>query len=353
MQLSGTLTRGAFTLAVETRLEPGQVVAILGPNGAGKTTLLRTLAGLISLASGRLRLDGEILDDPGAGVFVPPTRRRVGVVFQDYRLFPRMSVRDNVAFGLRARGVGRRLARERAAGWLARLDIAELAQRRPREISGGQAQRVALARALAAEPAVLLLDEPLAALDTATRAATRGLLRGHLAGFDGPVALVTHDALEALVLADRVLVLDAGRVIQDGTPTEIARRPASEWIAGLVGLNFYRGVFDARRSTVALAGGGRLVVTPHDRLGDGPVLVVLRPSAVTVHTEQPRQASPRNVWPGVVRGLELLGDRMRVDVDAAPPTLVDVTAAAAAELRLAPGTPVWLSAKATETDAYR
>ncbi len=350
LALTGTVCRGGFVLDADVRLCAGEIAAVLGPNGAGKTTLLRALAGLALLASGRLTLGATVLDDPDAGTFVPARERRIGVVFQDYRLFPRMSVRDNVAFGPRAAGRSRSAARDHADHWLDRMALGPLAARRPADISGGQAQRVALARALAADPDALLLDEPLAALDAATRAAVRSELRDHLAGFPGPVALVTHDPVEALVLADRVLVLDDGRVVQEGAPLDIARRPATAWVAGLFGLNFYRGRLGP--DGVDLDEGGRLRATPHE-VTDGRVVVALRPSAITVQLDEPVGASPRNVWRGVIRSLEVHGDRVRLDVDGTPPARVDVTPAAVADLGLAPGRAVWLSAKATETDAYR
>ncbi|MFN8099399.1 MAG: ABC transporter ATP-binding protein [Dermatophilaceae bacterium] len=353
LAMTGTVCRGAFLLDADVRLRAGEIAAVLGPNGAGKTTLLRAVAGLTPLTAGRLALGTRVLDDPGAGRFVPARERGIGVVFQDYRLFPRMSVRDNVAFGPRAAGRARRDARGIADHWLDRMALAPLASRRPAEISGGQAQRVALARALAAEPAALLLDEPLAALDTATRASIRGELRAHLADFAGPVAVVTHDPLEALVLADRLLVLDAGALVQEGAPLDIARRPGTAWVAGLFGLNFYRGRITEPGGRVALDGGGQLHASLHDDVTSGDVIVALRPSAITVHTEEPGGASPRNVWRGTIRTLDLLGDRVQLDVDGTPSARVDVTPAAVADLGLVPGRAVWLSAKATETDAYR
>ena len=353
LSVGATVRRGGFTLDVAVDVAPGEVLGVLGPNGAGKTTLLRALCGLTAITTGRIRLGAEVLDDAAADTFVPAERRPVGLVFQDYRLFPHLDVLDNVAFSPRSRGATRREARVRAATWLERLDLVELASRKPHEISGGQAQRVALARALAAEPRLLLLDEPLSALDARTRLEVRTRLRHHLKDFAGPVLLVTHDPLEAMVLADRLLVIEDGRVVQEGTPADVARRPATQYVARLVGLNLYAGDLDPDRTTVSLDGGGMLAVSLQDEIRSGArVLVGLRPSAITIHTARPEQASPRNVWPGTVGGLELLADRVRVQVDGVPPALVDITPAAVAELGLHTGQQVWLSAKATETDAY-
>jgi molybdate transport system ATP-binding protein len=351
LRMAGEVRRGGFGLTLDFSVAAGEVLGVLGPNGAGKTTLLRTLAGLGALARGRIELAGAALDDPGRQLFVPAERRPVGLVFQNYRLFPHLSVRDNVAFAARARGARRQPARRRADGWLDRLGLAELAARKPGQLSGGQAQRVALARALAADPGLLLLDEPLAALDARTRLEVRGELRRHLSAFGGPSLVVTHDPLEAMVLTDRLLVLEDGRVVQQGTPAEVARRPASQYVARLMGLNLYRGD-RGPGSAVAVDGGGVLHSAAGEPPAAGRVLLAVRPSAISLHTEQPRHASPRNVWPGTVTGVELLTDRVRVQVSGSPSALVDITPDAVAELDLAAGSPVWLSAKATEIDCY-
>ena len=351
--VDGTVHRGSFDLDLRMRVEPGEVLGVLGPNGAGKTTLLRALAGLESLSRGSIHLGDLVLDDADADTFLPPDRRPVGLVFQNYRLFPHLDVLDNVAFSPRSRGASRRAARAAAVAWLERLDLTGLASRRPAEISGGQAQRVALARALAAEPDLLLLDEPLAALDARTRLTVRAQLRRHLSQFAGPVLVVTHDPLEAMVMADRLLVIEDGRVVQQGAPGEVAARPATQYVARLVGLNLYAGRLGPDARTVTLESGGSLAasVGADVRPGDH-VLVGLRPSALTLHTARPEHASPRNVWPGTVEHLELLADRVRVQVQGSPSALVDITPAAVAELGLVPGQGVWLSAKATETAAY-
>jgi molybdate transport system ATP-binding protein len=353
LRAAGSVRRNTVEIDVALAVAPGEVVGILGPNGAGKTTVLRALAGLTPLAAGSVVLDDRVLDDVAAGVFVQPEGRAVGVVFQSYRLFPHLTVLDNVAFGPHAAGASRQVARGLARGWLDRLDLAQLADRRPSEVSGGQAQRVALARALAAQPRLLLLDEPTAALDARTRVEVRAELRRHLRLFDGPVVLVTHDPLEAMVMADRLVVLETGRVVQEGTPAEVARRPRTDYVARLVGINLYAGLLDPESGAVALDDGGSLVVTATEAArGGGRVLVALRPSAVTLHSERPEHASTRNVWAGSVAGMELLTDRVRIEVAGAPDALVDVTPGAVAELSLAPGMAVWLSAKATETEAY-
>jgi molybdate transport system ATP-binding protein len=304
-----------------------------------------------------------VWDDPQDGVFIPPTDRRAGFVFQDYRLFPHLSVLDNVAFSERARGVRRRAARDRAAATLDELGMDDLATRRPAELSGGQAQRVALARALASGPDLLLLDEPLAALDARTRLEIRSQLRRYLSSFPGPAVLVTHDPLEAMVLADRILVLEGGKAVQEGTPGEIARQPATDYIAQLVGLNLYRGsLVDPTTHRVDLDDGGRLYAAgsrldePDQNRVVPPVgsrmLVAVAPTAISLHVREPDAGSARNVWQGVISSLELLTDRVRVAVRGSPDALVDITPAALASLRLETGQDVWLTAKATEVIAY-
>ncbi|HET7350998.1 MAG TPA: ABC transporter ATP-binding protein [Marmoricola sp.] len=346
---AGVVQRGGFELHAELTVAPGEVVAVLGPNGAGKSTLLRTVAGLERLTSGTVRVGDEIWQD--ADEHLPPEQRRTGMVFQDHRLFPHLDVRENVAFPLRSSGVRVRAARQEARRWLESLELDHLADRRPGQLSGGQAQRVALARALARRPDVLLLDEPMAALDAGARIDVRAFLRAHLREFPGPVLLVTHDPLEAMVLADRLVVLEDGRVVQEGPPHEVARRPASSYVARLVGLNLWAGVL--RGGEVALDGGGTLAVSEGATVEEGhPVLVSLRPSAITLHTERPDHTSTRNVWRGRVAAMEGLADRVRIEVHGTPPALVDVTHAAVTELGVDVGAEVWLSAKATEMEAY-
>ena len=350
LAVRGAVQRDEFRLDVEFTVEPGEVLGVLGPNGAGKTTLLRVLAGLIPLSEGSVTLSGQLLDDAATGEFRPAEKRPVGLVFQNYRLFPHLSVRENVAFAARSMGAGRRAAGDAADGWLTRLGLRALAGRKPGQLSGGQAQRVALARALAAEPALLLLDEPLAALDARTRLEIRAELRRHLSDFPGPTLLVTHDPLEAMVMTDRLLVIEGGRIVQEGAPAEVARRPATQYIARLVGLNLYAGTrTDA--TSVALDDGGTLIAASSGDVRQR-VLLALRPTAIALHTSKPDHSSPRNVWPGTIAGLELLIDRVRVQVDGTPPALVDITPAAVTELDLAAGARVWLSAKAMDLDAY-
>ncbi len=337
-----------FRLDVALYVEPGQTVAIVGPNGAGKTTLLRALAGLRPLTGGRIELDGVVLDDPATGVYLPPERRPVGVMFQDDLLFPHLDARDNVAFGLRTHGVGRAEARRLADGWLDRVGLAERGSARTDELSGGQAQRVALARALAPGPALLLLDEPLAALDATTRNQVRRDLRRHLATFPGVRLVVTHDPVDAAVLADRVVVLDAGHIAQAGTPAEITARPRTRWVAELTGTNLFAGDL-ASDGRVALGGGTTLVVA--DLAATGPVFAVVHPRAVSLHRTRP-EGSARNTWPGRITAVEAFGDRLRVRVEADPPVVAEVTTAAATDIGLAEDTDVWIAVKATEIDVY-
>jgi molybdate transport system ATP-binding protein len=340
--------RGSFTLTVTLAAAPGQVLGVLGPNGAGKSTLLSAVAGLTPISAGRITLAGQVMDDAEAGTFVEASGRPVGFVFQNHRLFPHLTVAENVAFSPRARGMGRQAARSTASHWLDRLGLADLANRKPGQLSGGQAQRVALARALAGQPELLLMDEPLSALDAGTRLDVQAELKNHLANFTGPSLLVTHDPLEALVLADQLIVLEAGRIVQQGTPERIARQPATDYVAKLVGLNLYAG--NANGSQVALSAGGSFITANHGLHGE--VLVAVRPSAITVSNQHLQQSSARNAWSARITGLTLLADRVRLDLEGQPPALVDVTPAAVAELSLSPGSQVWLTVKATELEVY-
>jgi molybdate transport system ATP-binding protein len=305
--------RAAFTA------DPGDIVAVIGPNGAGKSTLLRAVAGIQECA-GSISLAGDSWTDPPLLI----RDRNVGFVFQDQSLFPHLSAADNVAFGPRSRGAGRAEADRRAREWLARFGIDSLAERLPRQLSGGQAQRVAIARALATEPDVLLLDEPFAGLDVGVATALRLELARHLASYAGVTLLVTHDALDALTLATRVLVLDAGTVAQQGTPGDVAARPLTDHVARLVGLNLHR---------------------------EGTALAAFSPSAVTVSRGQP-EGSARHRWQGEILSVAPHGDVVRLLVDADPELLADVTPAAAAELQLVPGRRVWLSVKETAVTWY-
>ncbi len=335
---------GGFLLDVSLVLLPGTTTALLGPNGAGKSTLVDVLAGLIPLDEGRLVIAGTAVDDPSADIFVPPQQRGIGIVFQDYLLFEHLSVLDNVAFGLR--GGNRSDRRRRARTWLDSFDLADLARRSPSQISGGQAQRVALARALASDPKALLLDEPLAALDVTTRSRTRQSLAASLRAFDGPRMLITHDPTDAFLLADRLVVLENGRVTQTGTPDEIRRHPATGYVADLAGTNLFVGRCD----------GGMVVVDGHPerlQVADtsivGKVLVTIHPSAVALHPSRP-DGSPRNTWRATVVAVEPLGDTVRVELGFPLPIRADVTPAAAAALDLRPGIEIWVAVKATEID---
>lgn len=348
MSLDATIqvARGAFSLDVAMTVEPGQVVALLGPNGAGKSTALRVLAGLLPLTRGRVALEGRTLDDAAARLHVPAEARGVGVVFQDYRLFPHLTALDNIAFGLRCGGASKAESRAKAATWLERVGLTEHAKSKPAAMSGGQAQRVALARALAPEPRLLLLDEPLAALDARTRLDVRSDLRRHLEAFTGATVLVSHDPLDAMVLAGHVVVLEGGRAVQRGPVAEVARRPQTDYVARLVGLNLYRG--HAVGSVVKLADGAEIATAEP---ADGDVFVAFPPTAVAVFRSRP-DGSPRNVWPARVVDIELSGSGVRVRLDGPVPLLADVTAVAVAELELEPGREVWVAVKASDTHAY-
>ncbi len=355
-----SVARQEFAVEAEFAVPAGETVAVLGPNGAGKSTVLAMVAGLLAPDSGRVVLDGRELTRcvDGRVSIVPPERRRVGLMGQDPLLFPHLSALENVAFGPRSQGRSRAVSRALAQGWLERMGLGGFASRRPAQMSGGQRQRVALARALAAEPALLLLDEPLGALDAQTVPEVRQVLRTHLRETGTTSLLVTHDVLDAAVLADRVIVLERGRIVDDGPITSVLSAPRSSFGATLAGLNLVAGVIDGMAAT----GGGAQLTT-----GDGLVLngiaaddltpgdagaAVFRPSAVSVFPSVPG-GSPRNNWPARIASLEPGTAAIRLRTAGHPEVAVDVTPAAVAEMGLAPGADVFLSVKATEVLIHR
>ncbi|MCU1612644.1 MAG: modC [Frankiales bacterium] len=346
MSLSGHVVarRGELTVDVGLSVGDGEVLTVLGPNGAGKSTLLRVLAGLLRPDGGRVEVGSEVWDD--GDVHLPPHRRSVGMVFQDHLLFPHLTVTENVAFGLRSRGTRRSAARATAISWLDRVGLAGLGERRPGQLSGGQSQRAALARALAGDPRMLLLDEPLSALDARTRLTVRAELRRHLADFPGSTVMVTHDPVDAMALAGRVVVVEDGRVVQEGSPADVSRRPRTDYVARLVGLSLLPGT--GAGTSVRLDGGGTVAVAED---AAGPVFVAVRPESVALYLSRP-DGSPRNVWPARVAGATPHGTTVRCELDGEVPLIADVTAAAFAELGLAPGSEVWATVKASEVAVY-
>ncbi|WP_116451975.1 ABC transporter ATP-binding protein [Blastococcus litoris] len=337
--------RGTLAVAAGFAVGSGEVLALLGPNGAGKSTLVRVLAGLLRPDAGRVAVDGVVWDD--GATHVPAHQRSLGMVFQDALLFPHLSVGDNVSFGLRTRGVGRQARRSTAEEWLARVGLDGLGETRPAELSGGQAQRAALARALAVDPAVLLLDEPLSALDARTRLVVRAELRRHLAEFAGSTVLVTHDPVDAMALADRVVVVEEGRIAQAGTPDEVSRRPRTDYVARLVGLSLLAGTAEGR--TVRLDGGGAVAVADE---ASGPVFAAVRPESVALYPARP-EGSPRNVWRVRLVGATPHGATVRCELAGEVSLVADVTATSFAELGLAPGAEVWATVKASEVAVYQ
>jgi molybdate transport system ATP-binding protein len=344
LQAEFVVQRPEHTTSLALSADPGEVVGLIGPNGAGKTTTLQALAGLVSLSEGRVSMSGQTWDD--GRTHLPTHRRSLGYVFQERLLFPHLSALENVAFGLRVRGGPRRDANRAATRWLDGLGVGDLARRRPRELSGGQSQRVAIARALAGEPDLLLLDEPTASLDAGGAMSLRIRLRQHLDAFSGVCVIVTHTALDAMMLSDRLVVLDGGRIVQEGDPHDVAAHPRTRHVAALVGLNLVAGT--AHRGVLTTSSGAIVVAASHV---DGPSFAAFSPSAVSLYADRPT-GSPRNVWHGRVASLAPHGDAVRVQLDSDPAVIADVTPAAMSTLAIEPGAELWASVKATEVSLY-
>lgn len=358
LRVSIAVPRNQFTVEVELQVAAGRTLALLGPNGAGKSTVLSVIAGMLSPRPGLVRLGERMLTDTGKGVQVPPQHRRVALMGQDPLLFPHLSALENVAFGPRARGGGRQGSREIALEWLRRMGIGELAGRRPRAMSGGQQQRVALARALAADPRLVLLDEPLGALDARTAPEIRQMLRRHLTETGTTAVLVTHDPLDAAVLADEVVVIDAGKVVDSGPTQTVLNTPRSAFGATLAGLNLLPGkavasCAEGETATVRVADDLVLTGIAHTELAAGEqAAAVFSPAAVALFTG-PVGGSPRNQWPATVGSVEAVGPTVRVHFPDPVEVAADLTPAAAAELGLVPDAVVQLVVKAAEVRIYR
>jgi len=341
LRLSRLDLDAAFTVA------SGEVLALLGPNGSGKSTTLRALMGLLPLAGGRVVLDRTVLEDPAQHVKVPPEKRPIGLMFQDYLLFPHLNAVENVAFGLRARGTDKKIAREKATEVLARLGLeGRLASARPGAMSGGQQQRVAMARALVTEPRPLLLDEPLAALDVSTKTDVRRLLREALRQSSAANVLVTHDLLDAVALGDRMVVIQDGGIVQTGTPAEVTARPRSRYVADLVGVNLLRGT--AHGTVIEIDDGGKLLCAEP---ATGPVLATVPPAGVAVSRQRPEGQGP-NTWPGRISAVDLMGDRVRVRIAGTPDITAEVPPQAVDELKLDDGGELWASVDPAAITVY-
>jgi molybdate transport system ATP-binding protein len=336
---------GALDLDLRIAVAPGECLAVAGPSGAGKTSLLRVAAGLLRPEHGLVEAGGETWLDTRRGVDLPPERRRCGYLFQEYALFPHLSAWQNVAYPLR--GSDRR---ERAAALLDRFGMSGLADARPRTLSGGERQRVALARAVAREPDVLLLDEPLSALDARTRASAVRELGALLRDADVPAVLVTHDFAEAAALGDRVAIVDAGRLLQEGTPSDLAAAPQSAFVADFTGAVVLTGT--ARGGPdglthVDLDGGG--AVTSTDR-ADGPVAVSVYPWEIAIEPagEAPH-GSTQNRLAAEVLSVTVVGNRVRLGLAGPQPLAAEITRTSAEALGLRPGVRVTASWKAAAT----
>ena len=338
--IDGWVWRPGWTLRVEgLELDDG-VTVVVGANGSGKTTLGRAVAGLDRLGGGRAVIAGAVVDDPAAGVFVPAHRRRVGVVFQDHRLFGHLSAIDNVAFGLRRAGVDRASSRERAGALLEQVGVdSSMWRHRPAALSGGQSQRVAMARALAPEPEVLIVDEPLASVDSSGRSQLRSLLGESPASH---TLLISHDPVDVATLARSVVVLDEGTVAGRGSVSEVTASPGCEWAATFLGANVVSG--QAQGTSITTASG--LVLTVAEEAA-GPVYVTFPAHAVTLHRDRPA-GSARNSWQAELRRVDVDGERARVHMGGPLQARADITRRSADELDLRPGLTVWASLKATE-----
>ena len=332
------LQRGDLNLDVELSVQRGETVAIMGPNGAGKTTLLYALLGWIPIQSGWVLVDNDIFEAPGQDEVTPTRERELGMVFQDGLLFPHLKVIENIRFGTNKD--------DDLLDLLQTLEIFPLLKKYPSELSAGETQRVALARTLAAHPKMVLLDEPLALLDLSARSNARNMIQTALQQSLAGALLVTHDPADAFALAQRVLILEGGRVTQFGTPDQIRAKPKSRWVADLMGWNVFYGV--GQGSSVGLESGIEFATAEANL--SGKAMVMISPSSVALFVERP-SGSPRNSWLCRIRRVEYLDGLARVSLFGPLDIYADITLAAASELDLTPGREFWVTVQATEIQA--
>ena len=336
-------------LSLRARLELGrETLALVGPSGAGKSSLLKAIAGLIRPNEGHITFRGERWFDASARLSVSPEARSVGMVFQDLALFPHLSVLDNVAYGWRAHRSGREDGRRRAAELLDRFGIGHLAAARPRSLSGGEAQRVAVARAVAPGPAVLLLDEPLSALDPQTKARVSVDLWSHLKELGLPTVIVSHDFADVVGLADRVAVMEDGRIVQAGRSHDLLEGPVTPFVAALTGVNFFPGVARSRGELTEIHSTEGDAVFLSTELTEGSVGVVVFPWEVAISTGA-SEGSALNRLAGPVRRVSGVGNRIRVTIGSVPPVVAELTDESLHRLGIGPGVAVVASWKATGT----
>jgi len=343
-----------FPLEVCFDVHPAETLVIIGPSGCGKTTTLNVIAGLMDPEEGRVALREQVLSDSAMGMSIPPEKRSIGYVFQDFALFPHMSVAENVAYGLRSRRRPRHEIPQKVDGVLELLGITQLKRQRPEQLSGGERQRVALARAIACDAEILLLDEPLGSLDAQTRNRLRGELQRMLRVIRRIAIMVTHDYIDALTFGDQICVMDKGRMLQMGSREELLRHPKSRFVADLTGVNFFEGqVSDS--STDGLARiwvGDSCLYASCDRKEMGGTLVTFFPSEVSISRDKP-SGSPRNVFRSEVKEIIHMGDKVRLSLNGALPMCAEISANALDELELKEGDSVYASLKATAIKTYR
>jgi len=344
------VSRETFLVEADFEVAPGEILALVGPSGSGKSTCMAAIAGLVELESGRVELGSHVWCDTERAIDLPPHQRRVGFVHQDYALFPHLTVYENVSYGARARGVPAHETRTRVSEWLDRLRMAELKDRPVTQLSGGQRQRIALARALASGAGVLLLDEPFGSLDVSTRSSVRRELGEFLRAIRLPTIFVTHDPADALALANRIAILEEGKISQVGACDDLVAHPKTPFVAELFGLNFYRGMISGgpglRQVRV-----GSVIFHVSSHAEEGPIAIAFPPSAVTLFHHKP-EGSARNTFAGIIREMSPLPEKLRVVLDCGVMVAADVVREASSSLNLVLGQSVWVSIKATAIQVY-
>ena len=365
MTLRADIQLARYNFRCDARFDAnrGEPLTLIGPNGSGKSTVAAALAGILRIDTGSITL-GDMAFDNGRKA-ISPQRRNVGVVFQDRLLFPSMSVRNNVAFALRARGRSKRDANTGAARWLDRLDLTAHADKRPTQLSGGQAQRVALARALAIEPDLLILDEPLAALDPESKPAIRRCIAQTLQDFPGVSLLITHDPVEARSLAHRIAVIEKGAITQIGSPEDLQRTPRSAFAAAFVGINLFEGVISLASDKPLVTNARRIgqsdevqpttirIAAPDTTSmpDQSNVFAALHPRAIILSHDKP-ESSARNVHRCAVESIDPIEGALRISLTGPIALTAEITDEARADLNITPGAQVWASFKATEVRVY-